>query len=101
VGGEGNDYLVDGPRRGGGATDTLIGGDGNDVINPFNKPTKRDVVTCGGGFDRVLADTEDVVAPDCERVAVGFAAAVELDRQIEESGFYDRIFEGLAPFPGG
>jgi Ca2+-binding RTX toxin-like protein len=101
LGGEGNDYLVDGPRRGGGATDTLIGGDGNDVINPFNKPTKRDVVTCGGGFDRVLADRADVVAPDCEKVAVGLAAAKELDQQIEESGFYDRIFEGLAPFPGG
>ncbi len=100
VGGEGNDYLVDGPRRGR-ATDTLIGGDGNDVIDPFNKPTKRDVVTCGGGFDRVLADRADVVAPDCEKVAVGLAAAKELDQQIEESGFYDRIFEGLAPLPGG
>jgi Ca2+-binding RTX toxin-like protein len=100
LGGEGNDYLVDGPRRGR-ARDTLIGGDGNDVIDPFNKPTKRDVVTCGGGFDRVLADRADVVAPDCEKVAVGLAAAKELDQQIEESGFYDRIFEGLAPFPGG
>ena len=100
VGGEGDDYLVDGPRRGV-ATDTLIGGDGNDVIDPFNKPTKRDVVTCGGGFDRVLADRADVVARDCEKVAVGLAAAKELDQQIEESGFYDRIFEGLAPFPGG
>jgi Ca2+-binding RTX toxin-like protein len=100
VGGEGNDYLVDGPRRGR-ATDTLIGGDGNDVIDPFNKPTKRDVVTCGGGFDRVLADRADVVAPDCEKVAVGLAAGNELDQQIEESGFYDRISEGLAPFPGG
>jgi len=48
----------------------------------------------------VLADTEDVVAPDCEKVAVGLAAAKELDQQIEESGFYDRTFEGLAPFPG-
>ena len=100
LGGEGNDYLLDGESRGG-ATDTLIGGDGNDVIDPFNKPTKRDVVTCGGGFDRVLADRADVVAPDCEKVAVGLAAAKELDQQIEESGFYDRIFEGLAPFPGG
>jgi hypothetical protein len=71
------------------------------VIDPFNKPTKRDVVTCGGGFDRVLADRADVVAPDCEKVAVGLAAAKELDQQIGESGFYDRIFEGLAPFPGG
>ncbi len=71
------------------------------MINPFNKPANRDVVTCGGGFDRVLADAEDVVASDCEKVAVGLAATRELDQRIEESGFYDRLFEGLAPFPGG
>jgi Ca2+-binding RTX toxin-like protein len=100
LGGEGNDYLIDGERRGG-ATDTLIGAEGNDVIDLFNKPAKRDVVTCGRGFDRVLADAEDVVASDCEKVAVGLAAARELDQRIEESGFYDRIFEGLAPSPVG
>jgi Ca2+-binding RTX toxin-like protein len=100
LGGEGNDYLVDGPRRGG-ATDTLIGGEGNDVLDPFNKPANRDLLTCGRGFDRVLADTEDVVAPDCEKVAVGLSAARELDQQLDDSGFYDRIFEGLAPFPIG
>jgi Ca2+-binding RTX toxin-like protein len=93
-------YLGDGEGRGG-ATDTLIGGEGNDVLDLINKPAKRDVVTCGGGFDQVLADRADVVAPDCEKVAVGLAAAKELDQQIEESGFYDRQFEGLAPFPGG
>ena len=71
------------------------------MIDPFNKPAKRDVVTCGGDFDRVLADRADVVAPECEKVAVGLAAAREPDQRIEESGFYDRIFEGLAPFPGG
>jgi Ca2+-binding RTX toxin-like protein len=100
LGGEGNDYLLDGERRGG-ATDTLISGEGNDVLDLINKPAKRDVVTCGGGFDRVLADTEDVVASDCEKVAVGLAAARKLDQRIEESGFYDRIFEGLAPSPVG
>ena len=100
VGGEGNDYLTDGERRGG-ATDTLTGGDGNDVIDPFNGPAKKDVVTCGSGFDRVLADRADVVAPDCERVAVGRAAAERLNQRLFESGFFDRIFEGLAPFPGG
>src|SRR5829696_8566574 len=100
LGGEGNDYLLAGDRRGG-ATDTLIGGEGNDVLDLIDKPAKRDVVTCGGGFDRVLADTEDAVAPDCEKVAVGLAAARELDQRIEESGFYDRIFGGLAPSPAG
>jgi hypothetical protein len=100
LGGDGNDYLVDGEFEGG-ATDRLNGGDANDVIDPFNRPAKRDVVTCGSGFDRVLADRADAVAPDCEKVAVGLAAAEALDRRIEESGSYDRIFEGLAPSPVG
>ena len=99
-GGDGTDYLLDGERRGG-QTDYLTGGDGNDALDPFNKPAKRDFVTCGSGFDRVLADTEDVVAPDCEKVAVGLAAASELNQQLEESGFFERIFEGLAPSPIG
>ena len=57
------------------------------MLGPFNNPAKRDVVTCGGGFDRVLADTEDVVAPDCEKVAVGPAAVRELNQRLVESGF--------------
>ncbi len=69
------------------------------MLDPFNKPANRDFLTCGRGFDRVLADTEDVVAPDCEKVAVRLAAAKELQQQLEDSGFYDRIFEGLAPSP--
>ena len=47
------------------------------------------------------ADTEDVVAPDREKVAVGLAAARELDQQLEDSGFYENLFEGLAPSPIG
>jgi hypothetical protein len=85
----------------GGATDIVTGGDGNDVLDPINRPAGKDLVTCGSGFDRVLADRLDVVAPDCERVAVGLAAVLRLDHRIEESGFYDRLFEGLAPFPEG
>ena len=71
------------------------------MIYTFNQSAKMDVVTCGGGFDRVLADRADMVAPDCERVAVGLAAVEELNQRIEESGFYDRLFEGLAPSPIG
>jgi len=71
------------------------------VIYTFNQSAKMDVVTCGGGFDRVLADRADMVAPDCERVAVGLAAVEELNQRIEESGFYDRLFEGLALSPIG
>jgi Ca2+-binding RTX toxin-like protein len=100
LGGDGNDLLLDGERRGG-ARDIVTGGDGNDVLDPINRPAGKDLITCGSGFDRVLADRLDVVAPDCERVAVGLAAVLALDQQIEESGFYDRLFEGLAPFPEG
>ena len=69
------------------------------MIWTFNESSKRDVVKCGGGFDRVLADRADMVAPDCERVARGHAAVEELNQRIDESGFYDRLSEGLAPFP--
>jgi len=100
LGGQSNDYLLDGERRGG-ATDTLTGGEGDDVLDPFNKPAKRDVVMCGRGFDRVLADTQDAVAPDCEKVAVGLAASRELNQQLEDSGFFENLFEGLAPSPVG
>jgi Ca2+-binding RTX toxin-like protein len=99
-GGDGSDYLLDGEGEGG-ATDLLTGGDGNDVLDVINGPAKRDIVTCGNGFDRVLADTEDLVAPDCEKVAVGFEAAEKLILQLAEAGFFDRIFEGLAPSPIG
>jgi hypothetical protein len=43
--------------------------------------------------DRVL------VPLDCERVAVGPAAAEKLDQQLEVSGFFETFFGGLAPFP--
>jgi hypothetical protein len=59
--------------KGTNGADKLLGKGGNDVLGLFNKPAKRDFVTCGRGFDRVLADTEDLVAPDCEKVAVGLA----------------------------
>jgi Ca2+-binding RTX toxin-like protein len=97
-GGDGNDLLADGESEGG-VTDILAGGAGDDVLGPLNKPAKKDIVTCGSGFDRVAADTEDLVAPDCERVAVGPAAAEKLDQQLEESGFFETFFGGLAPFP--
>jgi hypothetical protein len=98
-GGDGPDWLVDGPFR---ETDkdTLSGGEGNDVFFVDNRPATRDFVTCGGGFDRVAADTKDVVAPDCEEVDTGPTAGQDLFEQLEELGFFE-IFEGLAPPPEG
>ncbi len=95
VGEEGNDLLIDGTSREF-SRDNLSGGAGDDVIPAINKPAFGDLVTCGSGFDRVLADRKDVVAPDCERVFVGVAAEEEFRESIPQS-----FFEGLPPFPDG
>jgi hypothetical protein len=62
------------------------------VILVVNRPAFEDKVTCGGGFDRVIADRKDVVAPDCERVVIGLASFEEFFNSIPES-----FFEGLHP----
>ena len=92
VGGDANDFMVGGEFDTPAVKDTLSGGDGNDVIDVFNDPAGKDVVTCGGGFDRVGADRADVVAPDCERVFVGAHKADAFVESIPES-----FFEGLHP----
>jgi Ca2+-binding RTX toxin-like protein len=91
VGEEGNDLMADGevPDQ---SEDRLSGGAGNDVILVVNRPAFEDKVTCGGGFDRVIADRKDVVAPDCERVVIGLASFEEFFNSIPES-----FFEGLHP----
>lgn len=98
VGGEGDDLLTDGPFRATSKDEALGGGD---AIIVDNKPTTRDLVACGKGFDRVAADAKDVVAPDCERVATGPDAVEELDQELVEEGLLDGFEEGLAPFSGG
>jgi len=94
VGEEGNDFLLDGDNSEVSVpqTDHLSGGDGNDVISPINKPADVDVVVCGRGFDRVLVDRKDVVAPDCEKVFVGLGSAEEWFNSIPQS-----FWEGLPP----
>ncbi len=118
VGGSGNDYvyghtgsdrvmgqegddLVWGGTYPETATDVLSAGDGEDVVFVDNRTPARDIVSCGGGFDRVGADSKDVVAPDCEKVFVG-AAASRFFHRLQESGYFDNLFEEvLAPFPTG
>ena len=77
--------------------DNLSAGPGNDVLDVATKT--RDVVTCGSGFDRVLADRKDVVAPDCEKVVVVHGSVEDQFRQGDR--FYESIpqsfFEGLNP----
>jgi Ca2+-binding RTX toxin-like protein len=58
----GDDYLV-----GGKGVDTLKGGPGDDVIEAADN-NEDSWIQCGGGEDRVSADKEDPVPPDCEFV---------------------------------
>ena len=97
AGGERPDWIVDGPLDET-VKDTISGGDGDDVIIVNNDPAARDIVSCGGGFDRVAADTKDLVAPDCERVRRGPAVHEELWEMFERLGFGE-VSEGLAPDP--
>jgi Ca2+-binding RTX toxin-like protein len=96
LGDAGNDFLVDGPTRKF-SLDRLSGGDGNDVFLVENVPAVKDIVTCGGGFDRVLADRKDVVAPDCEKVQIVHGSLEEVLQQ--EDDFLQSVppsfFEGL------
>lgn len=52
--------------RGGAGRDRLFGEDGDDRF--FARDGAFDVVGCGDGRDEVLADDEDLVGVDCERV---------------------------------
>ena len=69
AGGEGNDLLIDdGVSEF--SQDRFSGGPGDDVIDVLHYRSARDSVVCGGGFDRVAANSNDVVASDCEKVVV-------------------------------
>ena len=92
VGGDGNDFMLGGEFEPPAVKDTLYRGAGDDVMDVFNKPTGKDVVTCGGGLDRVHADSKDLVAPDCERVFVGERKTDAFIESIPEN-----FFEGLHP----
>jgi hypothetical protein len=107
----GGDQIVDGPIGEGSKDDVLSGGDGDDFFFADHVPAVKDIVSCGGGFDRVLADSKDVVAYDCEKVLVVHGSKAEV-RQQEDAffeslppatrEFFDTFFEEqLAPFPNG
>jgi Tol biopolymer transport system component len=74
LGGAGYDRIVGGPGNdvifGGSGADHLDGGPGSDTINAADG--ERDVVDCGAGRDRVIADPFDVVR-GCEVVDTGTA----------------------------
>jgi hypothetical protein len=87
VGGTGNDYLSNGAKP-----DTLFAGAGNDAVWALDiiNPGGKDFLSCGSGFDRVLADRTDVIAPDCERVFVGVGKIDAFEESIPMS-----FWEGL------
>jgi len=92
VGGDGNDFMFGGELEPPAVKDNLYGGAGGDVIDVLNRPAGKDLVSCGSGFDRVLADRADVVALDCERVFVGARNVDAFLESIPES-----FLEGLNP----
>ena len=110
VGGEGGDWITDDGYREF-DKDVLSGGSGNDVIDAWHKPAVQDVVTCGSGFDRVISDRADLVAPNCEKVLVVHGSLDDSFRQADrfraslpssQREFFDTFFEEqLAPFPNG
>jgi Ca2+-binding RTX toxin-like protein len=65
-GGPGGDDIYAGPK-GESARDTVHAGGGGDFVKVFNRPAAEDVVDCGRGFDRVVADSRDVLT-GCNRV---------------------------------
>jgi Ca2+-binding RTX toxin-like protein len=97
VGGEGTDILIEGaldnPWK-----DDLSGGDGDDIFVVDNVPATKDLVSCGRGFDRVLADRKDAVAPDCERVRVVSGSVEEVLEQ--ETAFFEAVPPAVTEFFG-
>jgi len=92
LGEEGNDLLAE-PAFREASVDIYSGGSGDDVFLANNRPAAKDIVVCGDGLDRVLADREDVVADDCERVYFGLSDE-EFFAKVPQS-----FVEGLPPDP--
>ena len=96
LGGAGNDFMVDGEYRNP-VIDNLSSGSGNDVLNVITIPAGKDIVSCGSGFDRVLADRKDVLAPDCEKVRVVHGSLDEIAEQEQSwaESIPQSFYEGL------
>ncbi len=107
--------LVDGHLDDASKNAVLSGGDGDDILFGDHVPAVKDIVSCGGGFDRAVVDRKDVVADDCEEVLVvrgSFEEVLEqedafvesLPQEVREFFDFENDFqsffeEQLAPFP--
>ncbi|MEA2241072.1 MAG: hypothetical protein QOD24_628 [Solirubrobacteraceae bacterium] len=86
IGSPGPDVITGDDRAnslsGGGGADVLDGGGGDDSIDATVQDAPAsdapDTVTCGAGHDEVVADANDKVALDCERIRVGVSGGPEL-----------------------
>jgi hypothetical protein len=111
LGGGGGDLFIDGPLGEASKNDVLSGEEGDDVLFGDHVPAVKDIVSCGGGFDRVLADSKDVVSDDCEKVRLVHGSKKEVHKQEEAfikslppatRKFFNTFFDKqLAPFPNG
>ena len=113
----GSDWLFDGPLDETSKNDVLSGGEGDDILFGDHVPAVKDIVSCGGGFDRAVVDSKDVVANDCEKVLLVRGTFEEVLEQEEafveslpravrvffdfENDFENFFEEQLAPFPAG
>ena len=113
----GGDWLFDGAIGEGSKDDVLSGGAGEDILIGDHVPAVKDSVSCGGGFDRAVVDSKDVVANDCEKVLLvrgTFEEVLDQEDAFVESlprevrvffdfeNDYENFFEEqLAPFPAG
>jgi Ca2+-binding RTX toxin-like protein len=97
MGEEGTDLLTEGPLDDS-WKDVLSGGDGDDIVFIDSVPARRDLLSCGSGFDWVAADRKDVVAPDCERVRVLRGSEAEVIEQ--EAAFFESIPPAVTEFCG-
>jgi Ca2+-binding RTX toxin-like protein len=71
IGGGGRDLLLDalGDQGTDRSVDVLRGGPGNDQLLAWSGEGPMDLLSCGGGFDRVVADKGvDRVPGNCEKV---------------------------------
>jgi hemolysin type calcium-binding protein len=96
-GGGSTDILISGPieER---VTNTLSGGAGDDIFVVDNVPAAKDRVSCGRGFDRVIADRKDVVGDDCEKVRVVRGSLEEVFEQ--EAAFFEAVPPAVTEFFG-
>jgi hypothetical protein len=97
LGEDGGDLLFDGDLDDR-WEDVPSGGNGDDIFVVDNVPAVRDKVSCGGGFDRVLADSKDLVADDCERVRVVHGSEAEVTEQ--EQAFFETVPPAVLEFFG-